>query len=236
MAQALTCGPVSYLAPRFAVPGLGADEVAPGSAQRTTSLVRIPTSLAADLALLTDALDVPATDIAATVAALMSEAAQGVSSYVGLSVRVCSLHPRVELTTLESSERASIRASLRVPMLTRPTSQQDESVRFVLILYAAKVGALIDLAADLAWLTGRSLDELRLDEDIAAGVHLHPAESLRARSTINQAIGVLIGQGRTAVDANTELDRRATHTGLPRHAAAVELLASLPRTLPADNS
>ena len=198
--------------------------------------MRIPSSLAADLALLTDALDVPATDIEATVAALMSDAAAAVSSYVGLSVHVCSSHSQLELTTLESGQLASIRTSLRVPLMTRPPSPPDDSVRFVLVLYAAKVGALIDLAADLAWLTGHSPDELRLDEDIAEGVHLHPAESLRAQSAINQAIGVLIGQGRTPHQAHAELDLQATEAGLPRHAAAEAMLAALSAGAPTDNS
>jgi len=198
--------------------------------------VRIPSDLAADLDLLTDALDVPATDIAATLAALTSDAAAAVSSYLGLSVRVCSLHSHVEFTTLESSQIPSITTSLRVPLHPEPPPPATDSARIVLILYAAKAGALVDLAADLAWLTGRTMDELRLDEDIVEGTHLHPAESLRSPSTINQAIGVLIGQGRTSDQARAELDVRATQAGIQRHPAAVALLASLPATVLPDGN
>jgi hypothetical protein len=216
------------------VPGLGADDAALGNAQRRTNLVRIPSDLAADLALLTDALDVPDTDIAATLAALMSDAAAAVSSYVGLSVRVCSRHSHVELTTLESSQRSSITTSLRIPLQTEAALQAD-TARFVLILYAATAGALVDLAADLTWLTGRSTDELCLDDDIAGKFHLHPPESLRSQSAINQAIGALIGQGRTPDQARMELDVRAADSGMKVHAAAVGLLASLPTAiLPSD--
>ena len=209
------------------MPGLGADDVALGSAQRSTSLVTIPTDLAADLALLTAALDVPETDIAATLAALTSDAARAVSSYVGLSVRVCSRHSHLEFTTLDSSQLASVATSLRIPLQTEPALPYSDSTRFVLIFCAARAGALVDLAADLAWLTGRSTDEVRLDDDLAGAIHLHPAESLRSQSTINQAIGVLLGQGRTPEQARAELDTRAADTGTHRYEAAVGLLGTL---------
>jgi hypothetical protein len=189
--------------------------------------VRLPSDLAADLVLLTDALDAPTTDIAATLSALMSAAATAVPSYVGMSVRVCTRHSHVELTTLESSQIAGITTSLRVPLQTEPASPHLDSARFVLILYASKAGALVDLAADLAWLTGSSMDEVRLDDDLAGAIHLHQAESLRSQSTINQAVGVLIGRGRTPDQAQAELDGRAADTRTHRYEAAVGLLASL---------
>ena len=190
--------------------------------------MRIHSSLAADLALLTDALDVPSTDVAATLAALMSAATAAVPSYAGLSVRVCSHDSHVELTTVESSQLASIMTSLRVPLETEHPSPHADGESIVLIIYAGRAGALVDMAADLAWLTGHRIDELRLDEDVAGVIHLHPTGSLRQQSTINQAVGVLIGQGRTPSQAREELDVRAARAGIPRHAASVGLLASLP--------
>jgi hypothetical protein len=188
--------------------------------------VSISTDLATDLALLTDALDVPTSDIAATLAALSSDSAIAVSSYVGLSVRICSRHDHVEFSTVESAEIDSIATSLRVPMA--PELPDADGTRYVLVLYAASPGALVDLAADLAWLTGRPIDELRLDEDLGDPAHLQATDSLRSRSTIDQALGVLMGQGRTAEQARTELEVRAGRDGVPRHAAAIALLGSLP--------
>ncbi len=47
------------------------------------------------------------------------------------------------------------------------------------------------------------------------------------RSTINQALGVLIGDGLTAQQAVVELDTRAVRTGIGRQRVAAEILASL---------
>ena len=198
--------------------------------------VRIPPALAADLALLTDALDIPSTDIATTLSILTSDAAAAVSSYVGLSVRLRSAEAQVEFTTVEgASQIASITTSLRVPLGNEPLLSGGDVACTVLILYAARAGALVDLAADLAWLTGRTMDEVRLDEDVGGGVHVHPAESLRSQSVVNQAVGVLIGQGRTPDEGRAELDVRATDAGGSLYSAAEALLASLPRTeAPAD--
>ena len=188
--------------------------------------MRIPSALAADLALLTDALDVGAVDIASSVALLTSDVAASVSSYVGLSVRRCSPDGQAEMTTLEDPDAiARIVTSLRIPV-TAATTTQGSSV--VIVLYATRPGAFVDLAADLAWLTGRALDDVGLDADLGGQVHAHPATSLRALSSINQAVGVLVGRSRSPEEALEELDRLATRAGSDRYAAARELLAQLP--------
>jgi hypothetical protein len=212
--------------------GTGADDATLGSVQRSTRHVRIPSGLAADLALLTDALDDPAIDIAATLAALMTAAATAVPSYVGLSMRARSPGAHVELTTVDDDDIGRITTSLRIPLLSGPPSTRAEIESVVLVLYAATAGAFVDLAADLAWLTRRSLAEIPVDDDVSGGIHLHPPEPLRAQSAVNQAIGVLIGEGRTPDDARAELGARATLAGVPRHTAAATLLASLPSASP----
>ena len=195
--------------------------------------MRIPSALAVDLELLSDALDIPNSDIATTLAVLMSDAASAVSSYVGLSVRMFTGDTQIELTTLDSDHQiASIKASLRVPLEAEPTVGAEHRARIVLILYAAKAGAFVDLAADIAWITKRSPDEVLLDHDLNGGIHHRPAESLRAQSAINQAIGVLISQGRTDVQARAELGSRANESGLPWHEVAIAVLAALPTTVP----
>jgi hypothetical protein len=202
--------------------GIGADDVALGSAQRSTRLVRIPSGLAADLALLTDALDVG--DIASTVSLLTSDVAAAVSSYAGLSLRLRLSDSDVELTTLDDVEVIDrIVTSIRLPVspaTTRPS--------VVIVLYATRRGAFVDLAADLAWLTDRTLGDVSLDEDLGGRLHAHPVTSLRSVSSIDQAMGVLVGRGHTPEEALVELEALAARDGSDRHAAALVILAALP--------
>ena len=188
--------------------------------------MRIPPALAADLALLTQALDIDDVDVTSTLALLTTDVAAAVASYVGLTVRVGSVGSHAELTTLDdTAEAARIVTSLRLPLSGR-TGTSDPWV--LIVLYASALGAFVDMAADLAWLTRRQLGEIGLDLDLGEGIQAHPATSLRSRSTVDQAIGVLVARGRTPEQATTELDSLAHGAGSDRLAAAVALLAVLP--------
>jgi hypothetical protein len=206
--------------------GTGANDVALGSAQRSTSLVRIPSALAADLVLLTEALDMGAVDIAATLLLLSSDVATAVSSYAGLSVRVVSADSHADLTTLDDPDVvARIVTSLRIPV---PAASPATGSSAAIVLYATMPGAFVDLAADLAWLTDLPLDDVGLDVDLGARLDAHPESSLRSRSSIDQAIGLLVGRGHTPEEALVELEALATRVGGDRYVAAQLLLAALP--------
>jgi hypothetical protein len=196
--------------------------------------VRIPPALVADLGLLTDALDQPGTDVAATLAALASDAAASVNSYLGLTVRMRAAGADVEVTTLlDQADAARVRSSLRIPLGAPDSPEGRQGDRIDLVLFAATPGAFVDLAADLAWLTGRPMDDARLDHDVAGPFDLDPSRSLRARSSIDQALGVLIGGGLTSEQASSELDALAARDGVLRHQAAHAVLAALtPRDRP----
>lgn len=186
--------------------------------------MNLPTSVAADLAMLTDVLDSSSSDIATTLSGLVSAATRSVPSLVGLSLRVGNQDAHVEITTIESSTHATrIRTSLRFPLLVGDSSGATVGV---LLVYAAHPGSLVDLAADLTWLTGRPLGDARLDEDLAGPQSSE--SSLSRLSTVNQALGVLIGAGLTQHEARAELDARATATGVDRHIVAAGILACLP--------
>lgn len=188
--------------------------------------MNIPTSVAADLAMLTDALDSSSSDIAATLSGLVSAATRSVPSFVGLSVLVGNPDARVEITTIEDGAHAAqIRTSLRFPLLD---GDRPEATAGVLLVYAAQPGALVDLAADLTWLTGRPLGDARLDEDLDGPAAQSPESSLSRLSTVNQAVGVLIGGGLTQQEALADLDARASATGVERHLVAAAILACLP--------
>ena len=189
--------------------------------------MNIPSSVAADLAMLTDALDSSSSDIAAMLSGLVFAATRSVPSLVGLSVLVGDPDARVEITTVEDrAHAAQIRTSLRFPLLD---DERPEASAGVLLVYAAQPGALVDLAADLTWLTGRPLGDARLDEDLDGPAAHSPESSLSRLSTVNQAVGVLIGGGLTVQEALAELDARASATGLERHIVAAGILACLPR-------
>jgi hypothetical protein len=188
--------------------------------------VRIPSALAADLALLSDAFDVGTVDIASTVSLLTSDVAAAVASYAGLSLRLRVPDGDVELTTLDDVEVITrIVTSLRIPVTPTPSGPS-----VVIVLYATRLGAFVDLAADVAWLTDLALEDVGLDVDLGVRVHPGPATSLRSLSSIDQAIGVLVGRGHTPEEALVELETIAARAGGDRHAASLVILAALPPT------
>lgn len=190
--------------------------------------MRIPATLAADLALLTEVLDSSAPDVADTLSELVFEVARAVPSYIGLSLLAGDRETAVEVTTIENATQAArIHTSLRFSLASGSPQGGHGSAAGVLILYAAGPGALVDLAADLTWLTGQSLIEAHLDEDLA-GPKAPLGRPLQWLSTINQALGLLIDGGLTLEQANAEIDARSAATGLARHLAAGGLLASPP--------
>jgi hypothetical protein len=202
--------------------------VVPGSAQRSKSLVDIPTSLSAELNLLSEVLDSPPSDISVSLSDLVAELTGSVESFVGLSVLVGDLDDPVEITTIQDETLVGrIRTSLRFPLPSRGPTGRVERPSGVLIVYAALPGALVDLAADLAWLSGRPLDEARLDEDLGGPRAKGSPGPLSQLSTVTQAVGVLMAGGLTPEEASAELDARAVDSGVERHRAAVELLESL---------
>lgn len=181
--------------------------------------------LTTSLALLTDALDDPDVDLDAGVAALTADARSAVHSYLGLTV-IISGDPPVAFTVFpEPGPVPEIRASLRMPMLGNHVG--DPGVVF--ILYAGRPGAFVDLAADLAWIYGRTSNELRLELD----QHLHPHTAPEGTVTLddavllNQAIGVLIARGATPEGARRDIDARAARDGIDRAGVATSIVAAL---------
>ena len=187
----------------------------------------IPSALAADLALLTDALDTGSADIASTFSLLSSDVAAAVSSYAGLSVRIHSLGGLAELTTLDDpAVIAGVVTSLRIPV---PVASQVPGPSVVIVLYATLAGAFVDLAADLAWLTDVALADVGLDLDLDLDPRARSgvATPISSLSSIDQAMGVLVGRGHTPEEALVELATLAARFGGDRHAAALEILDAL---------
>ena len=182
--------------------------------------------MAASLEILSAALDDPDTDIAHSLRLLTLDAAAAIPSYRGLSVVVPQSDPPLAVTTLaDRAVAGDIRTSLQfsLPGGADPPNSSEVTI----ILYAGSPGTFVDLAADLAWLTGRPPADFTLDEHLTPASGFRPDRQPTAASDINQAIGVLIGRGYTPQRADGQLDTQAGRNGTDRHAAARLILEEI---------
>ena len=184
--------------------------------------MEITAALAADLTILTQALDDPDSDVAESVLGLARNVGSAVPSFLGLTVTVHDSDPPLTFTTLEGQvEPGDVRTSLMMAL-----SHDGAGAR--VIVYAGTPGAFVDLAADLSWLARRTLAGCELDQHLVLPAVARPATNLRAVSAVNQAIGALIGAGHSPEQAHRELEVRAATTDTDRLTAAGEILAALP--------
>lgn len=192
----------------------------------------ITAALAADLAALTEILDEPDLDIADTLRQLADNTKLAVRSYLGLTVMITVLGRQSSFTVLESgTELGAIVTSLRLSL--PPAVSVDDTVpSAVLILYAGNLGAFVDLAADLAWLTGHALTEFVLDQHRSPPRTGAAPGGFAAVSLIDQAIGVLIARGYTPEGAHREIDARAERLGVNRTGSANGILDELNGPVP----
>lgn len=185
--------------------------------------MKITAALAADLRILTATLDELGVDVAHSLHQLTLDAAAAVPSCLGLSVVITNSDPPFTVSVLADGALASdIRTSLHV--LVSGTRARRDPARVALILYAGAQGAFVDLAADLAWLTGRPLSEVTLDEHLTVPTGGDIATPLQAASDINQTIGLLIGRGYTPQQAGWQLDTQAANNQTDRRSAAQLIL------------
>ncbi len=192
--------------------------------------MEITAALAADLAILTEALDEPGIDIAETLRRLAADARTAVKSYLGLTLMVPGAVPTFRINVMDDyAARPAVRTSILIALDHGIDHAGPDAV---LVLYAANPGAFIDLAADLCWLTGAALTDFVLDQHLHLAQETDTAGLVRAESTVSQAIGVLIGQGYPPEEAVLELAARAASAGIDRFAAARIILDSLPRMDP----
>ena len=194
--------------------------------------MKISAALAADLGILTAALDEPGADVLHSLHRLGVDAQAAVPTYLGLSVTVDGSDPPFTFTIFEEDAADGVGASLS---LTLPGVGEGWAAPSVaLVLYARTPGTFVDLAADLAWLTGRPPSDFALDQHLSAPAGSDAGTSLRAASVINQAIGVLIGRGYTTRQAHSKLDTQADGAGTDRYTTAQSILDTLTAEDPAD--
>jgi hypothetical protein len=184
--------------------------------------VAISSRLRSDLAALTAALDQPGSDLEALLGDFVADLSSVISSYRGLSMRITVAGNEAILTLLED-EADDVASSMRLPLSALSASHGDS----VLVLYAAKPGAFVDLAADLCVALSSPPETVTLDEDLDRPFARSGLVGLAEQSTVNLAIGVLVDRGHTLTSAGHELQKRAARRGLSVHAIALAVLRSL---------
>jgi len=194
--------------------------------------MKISATLAANLGILTAALDEPGADVLDSLHRLGVDAQTAVPTYLGLSVTVDGSDPPVTFTIVDEGAADGVRTSLRLSLPGVGEGWASPSV--ALILYAGTPGTFVDLAADLAWLTGRPQIDFALDQHLSVPTGSDVGTSLRAASVINQAVGVLIGLGYTPRQAHSKLDTQADGPGTDRYTTAQFVLDTLTAEDPAD--
>jgi hypothetical protein len=188
--------------------------------------MKISAALVADLGILTAALDEPAADVLHSLHRLGGDAQAAVPTFLGLSVIVDGSDPPFTFSTVEDGAADNVRTSLRLT-LPAGVGEGRAGPLVALIFYAARPGTFVDLAADLAWLTGRPPSDFALDQHLSAPAGSDAGTSLRAVSVINQAIGVLIYRGYTPRQAHSKLDTQADRARTDRDTAAQVILDTL---------
>ena len=195
-----------------------------------TDSAKLPAAVAAALGALTLALDEAGGDLTESLAALAQAGLLAVPSYSGLTVYATIDGRELGFTTFDNHDIAPlIGTSLRFAMNPVPYlfAEADAFPAIVLILYASTPGAFVDLAADMAWLLAGEAHEIVVDQDLIPRTFRRPDIAIAEMSSIDQAIGVLIGRGNTPDQARTELSELCRVTGRSLLAEAQALLASL---------
>ena len=95
------------------------------------------------------------------------------------------------------------------------------------MFYAGVPGAFVDLAADLAFGLSVPYGCFRLDEDLTPTLLESGVVGVKETSTVNQAIGALIGRGHTPETAQAELGRQAGEAHESVYHSATRLLVAV---------
>jgi hypothetical protein len=177
-----------------------------------------------------------------SLAALVVDLKVAVRSYCGLQLTITQNGFPVVLTSF-TELNGSVATSLRLQLwLLDPALEAASRVVF----YARTPGAFVDLAADLAYALGDAdtMDKkgkrnhrgnrfeqvnghrpgIELDADLPPPSRVSGLSGLADLSTINRAVGVLIGNGHHPDDAHETLREQAAAAGLEPHAWAMWLL------------
>ena len=185
-----------------------------------------PPDLTLHLAKLSESLD-DGTDLETALLALADHLILMVPSFLGLTITIApditsGRDAPIILEVLSPAQATDVRTSLLLPLDELGSSTAGSTV----ILYAAQPGTFVDLAADTSY--AYSLDgQVVLDRHLPGRDHLSAnpeAVGHRERSTINQAIGILICRGHIPEEAPAVLRNAAARDGITVAQAAQQVL------------
>ena len=198
------------------------------------SLLEIPRSLLASLRDLTTGIDLNEPAVGELLGALIRELQTSVLSYRGLQLTISQNGFPVVLTAFadgHNGQNGAVATSLRVPLALLDSGFAAESH---IVFYAGTPGAFVDLAADLQYalrdastperVENSALHPIRLDADPPPRTRGFKLSGLTELSTIDRAVGVLIGQGHHPEHAHAALRGDAARAGLEPHDWATRLL------------
>ena len=154
-------------------------------------------NLFSDLAV-PDAITGQPVDLEDSLTALTVALKRAAPSYRGLVLSLVIDEQPVSVASAEVGNTSDIATSLCVSLAWVSSLSADSQITF----YASVPGTFVDLAADLSFALGS--ESLHLDEDIPSALVSDLTGASRL-STINEAVGILIGHGHTPDSAQHEL-------------------------------
>lgn len=158
-------------------------------------------------------------ELAHLVASIRDDAALAVSSLLGVSVTLTLDGHDVTLNSMaENVESRQVASSLQLT-LAAISSRLGGRV----VLYAAAPGAFVELSDELRHSLALGDGECRLDENLTPNM-TSGLTGARELSSINQAIGFLIHQGRTPENARADLRAAAAAEQCELHLIAQRIL------------
>jgi hypothetical protein len=207
--------------------------------------MEMSTDLAVDLQQLTSVLggSPPGhADLQSRLRTLTEDAVIAVRSFLGLSVTLSIDGQDVTVTSMSGLvELSDVRSSLRVPL-----HAVSPNLNGHVVFYAGRTGAFRQLAADLRAELGGGQAAVELVEgplDTRAGslgadssgaggsgprgtvaTVVSGITGAAEMSSVNRAVGLLIGRGYTPEDARARLQEEAARAMTPLHATAQQLL------------
>ena len=182
-------------------------------------------ALVDDLTQLSDALDDPIADLYAVLSVLTDDLTAAIPMYLGLTVALEVDGHAVSFSTLETEPPQEVRSSVCLTLL--PLEEKSASGNFA--FFSGALGALADLADDARWI-------FNLDGYPVLDEHLGPPNTATTAAgivgladlrDINQAIGSLIEDGHTPIQAKEALRRLSARDGQTRAQAARRILDAI---------